>query len=215
MSQEKHDNDNGETPAADVPEAEAAPEEAPEAVVEPSPDADDVALEQAALEQARAEVAELKDKLLRAVAETENVRRRSEREMADLRKFAVSDFARDMLSVADNLQRAIAAANQDGAEHSAEVKQLLEGVTLTEKELLHQFEKHGIVRLEPMGQKLDPNLHQAVVQLDDPQAEPGTVVQVMQCGYTIQGRLLRPAMVGVAKGGAGSERASEAVDTQV
>jgi len=212
MDDKQHDNDNGETPAAEADAPELA-EAAPDADAADAATADPAA---AALAAAEAEVADLKDKLLRAVAETENVRRRADREMSDLRKFAVSDFARDMLSVADNLQRAIDAAAQDDGEHSAEVKQLLEGVTLTEKELLHQFEKHGIVRLEPMGEKLDPNLHQAVVQLDVPDAEAGTVVQVMQCGYTIQGRLLRPAMVGVAKGGGAkpAEAAGQAVDTQ-
>jgi len=152
------------------------------------------------LELAYGEVADLKDKLLRALAETENLRRRSEREKAELRKYAISDFARDMLAVSDNLQRALAAVSEENRKDSPELGQLLEGVELTLRELQGHFDKHGITEISPMGEKLDPNLHQAVVQLDHPDAPHGTVVQVMQPGYLIQDRLLRAAMVGVAKG---------------
>ena len=152
------------------------------------------------LELAYGEVADLKDKLLRALAETENLRRRSEREKAELRKYAISDFARDMLAVSDNLQRALAAVSEENRKDSPELGQLLEGVELTLRELRGHFDKHGITEISPMGEKLDPNLHQAVVQLDHPDAPHGTVVQVMQPGYLIQDRLLRAAMVGVAKG---------------
>jgi molecular chaperone GrpE len=150
----------------------------------------------------QAEVADLKDKLLRAVAETENLRRRTEREKADIRKFAAADFARDLLSVPDNLQRALNAVPPEAREANPDLAQLLEGVELTERELLAQFEKHGIKTVHPQGEKLDPNLHQAMVQIDDDSVEPGTIVQVMQIGYVMHERLLRPAMVGVAKGGA-------------
>ncbi len=163
-------------------------------------EAEDQADEPDELEAAYAEVADLKDKLLRAMAETENIRRRSEREKADSRKYAVTNFARDMLAVADNLQRALAAVTDDARDSNPELAQLLEGVDITRKELQGHFSKHGIKEIDPMGEKLDPNLHQAVVQLDDPEATQGTIIQVMQPGYVIHDRLLRAAMVGVAKG---------------
>ncbi|MBL6954452.1 MAG: nucleotide exchange factor GrpE [Alphaproteobacteria bacterium] len=152
------------------------------------------------LELAYGEVADLKDKLLRAMAETENLRRRSEREKAELRKYAIADFARDMLAVSDNLQRALASVSEEARNSSPEMGQLLEGVELTQRELQGHFDKHGITEISPLGEKLDPNLHQAVVQMDHPEAPHGTIVQVMQPGYMIQDRLLRAAMVGVAKG---------------
>ncbi len=166
------------------------------------------------LELAYGEVADLKDKLLRAMAETENVRRRSERDKADSRKYAVADFARDMLAVSDNLQRALGAVSGEARGDNPELAQLLEGVELTRKEMLGYFEKHGIREVDPMGEKLDPNLHQAVVQLDDPNAAHGTIVQVMQPGYVIHDRLLRAAMVGVAKGAPAPEAAPAAEPAQ-
>lgn len=206
--------------AAATPEADPA---ATPAESDPqSPETEEIldAPEVSEVERLRAEVADLKDKLLRAVAETENLRRRTEREKADLRKFAAADFARDMLSVADNLQRALAAVPAEAREGSADLARLLEGVELTERELLSQFEKHGVKAVDPLGQKLDPNLHQAMVQIEDASVEPGTVVQVMQPGYVINDRLLRAAMVGVAKGGTKSEppadagSAGQSVDTE-
>lgn len=175
-------------------EAEEAAEEMADAVVE---NADEEPNE---LVVAFGEIADLKDKLLRAMAETENMRRRSDRERADTRKYAVADFARDMLAVSDNLQRALSAISDDARDGNPELSQLLEGVELTRKELKGHFTKHGIKEINPLGEKLDPNFHQAVVQLDDPEAAQGTVVQVMQPGYVIHDRLLRAAMVGVAKG---------------
>ena len=204
-------------PAANDPTtADETTEQAdPEASQDQDPHAVLVALQ--------AEVADLKDRLLRAVAETENLRRRTDREKADLRKFAAAEFARDMLGVADNLQRALAAVPQEAREAQDDLGRLLEGVDLTERELQTQFEKHGIKPVNPLGQKLDPNLHQAVVQIEDDSVEPGTVVQVMQGGYVIHDRLLRAAMVGVAKGGskpaasaagADGEEPGQAVDTK-
>jgi len=175
-------------------EAEESAEEMADAVVE---NADEEPNE---LVVAFGEIADLKDKLLRAMAETENMRRRSDRERADTRKYAVADFARDMLAVSDNLQRALSAISDDARDGNPELSQLLEGVELTRKELKGHFTKHGIKEINPLGEKLDPNFHQAVVQLDDPEAAQGTVVQVMQPGYVIHDRLLRAAMVGVAKG---------------
>src|SRR5947208_3372021 len=148
------------------------------------------------------EAADLKDRLLRTFAEMENLRRRTEREVADARSYGVTNFARDILAVADNMERALKALDDEiRANAEAGVKSLLDGVELTERELIKVMEKHGIKRLEPQGQKFDPNLHQAMFELPDESVPSGTVVQVMQPGYTIGERVLRPALVGVSKGG--------------
>lgn len=144
-----------------------------------------------------AEIADLKDRVLRAAAEVENVRRRLEREKQDASAYAVTGFARDLLAVADNLRRAIEVAQRDGTAESP----LLAGVEMTEKELLKAFEKHGIVRIDSVGARLDPHRHQAMLELDHDEAEPGTIVAELQAGYTIKDRLLRPAMVSVARKG--------------
>jgi molecular chaperone GrpE len=148
------------------------------------------------------EVAELKDKLLRTLAEMENLRRRTEREVADARVYGIASFARDVLAVGDNMRRAIDAVSAD-VRTSADpgVKSLLDGVELTERELLKAMEKQNIRKFDPQGEKFDPNLHQAMVEVADPAAPAGTVVQVVQPGYMIGERMLRPALVGVAKGG--------------
>jgi len=157
------------------------------------------------------EAADLKDRLLRTLAEMENLRRRTEREVADSRVYAVTNFARDILAVADNMERAMKALDDEIRDKAdAGVKALLDGVELTERELIKVMEKHGIKRLEPQGQKFDPNLHQAMFELPDPSVPAGTVVQVMQPGYTIGERVLRPALVGIAKGG---PKAASAGDT--
>ena len=156
----------------------------------------------AAPDEAAREAAELKDRLLRTLAEMENLRRRTEREVADARAYGVTSFARDILAVADNMERAMKALDDEIREKAdAGVKALLDGVELTERELIKVMEKHGVKKLEPQGQKFDPNLHQAMFELPDPSVPAGTVVQVMQPGYTIGERVLRPALVGVAKGG--------------
>jgi molecular chaperone GrpE len=145
------------------------------------------------------EVAEMKDRLLRTLAEMENLRRRTEREVADARAYGVSAFARDLLVVADNMRRALEAAAPEAADPA--VKPLLEGVELTEREFLKTLEKHGVRKFVPQGEKFDPNRHQAMFEVPDPSAPSGTVVQVMQAGFMIGDRVLRPALVGVAKGG--------------
>ena len=148
------------------------------------------------------EAADTKDRLLRTLAEMENLRRRTEREVADARIYGITAFARDILAVADNMDRALKALDAEIREKAeAGVKALLDGVELTERELLKVMEKHGIVRIEPLGQKFDPNLHQAMFELPDPSVPAGTVVKVVQTGYTIGGRVLRPALVAIAKGG--------------
>jgi molecular chaperone GrpE len=153
--------------------------------------------------QLEADVAEFRDKHLRALAEIENVRRRGEKEKADALKYAATNFAKDILGVADNLRRAIEAVPEDAAESDGAIKTLIEGVEMTERELLSIFERHGIKRIEADGAKFDHNLHHAMMEVPDSGQPAGTVVQVLQSGYTIHDRLLRPAMVGVAKGDGG------------
>ncbi len=153
---------------------------------------------QAVLEEKEKELAAMKDQALRALAETENTRRRSERELADMSKYAVTGFARDLVSVLENLQRALDNIPEDLIAAQPAVGSLYTGVEMTLKELLGVFARQGIQRIDPMGEKFDHNLHQAVAQIESPDAEAGTVVQVLQAGYTIHDRLLRPAMVGVA-----------------
>ncbi len=154
------------------------------------------------LAKAEAERDEMKDRLLRTLAEMENLRRRTEREVADARTYGAAAFARDMLTTADNLRRAlesVPAEARDGMEGA--LKALIEGVELTERELLKGLERHGVRRLEPKGGRFDPNLHQAMFEVPDPSVPNGTVVQVVQAGYVIGDRVLRPALVGIAKGG--------------
>ena len=149
-----------------------------------------------------AERDELKDRILRTLAEMENLRRRTEREVADARTYAVTNFARDMLNVADNVRRALesvpaeAKVATDGA-----LKGLIDGIELTERDLAKTLERHGVKAVEPKGQRFDPNRHQAMFEVPDTEVPSGTVVQVVQSGYVIGDRVLRPALVGVAKGG--------------
>ena len=166
-------------------------------VVESEEIPQDGALETADVET---EVALIKDQLLRALAETENVRRRSAKEKENASKYSITNFARDMLTVADNLRRALENVSQDQFEEgSPEIKSLLEGVTMTEKELLSIFQKHGIQQISPMGEKFDHGFHQAMFEIESDDQPAGTVVQLMQSGYILHDRLLRPALVGVAK----------------
>lgn len=147
-----------------------------------------------------AENGKLKDQALRALAETENIRRRSEREREDTAKYAISGFAKSLLDAADNLRRAIDAVPAEAVETDPALKTLVDGVAATERQLLAAFERHGVTRIEPVGEAFDPNFHQAMFELPGTGKPSGTIVQVVQPGYVLQGRLLRPAMVGVAKG---------------
>ena len=160
-----------------------------------------------------AEKQDLRDKLLRTLADMENLRRRTEREVADARAYAVTNFARDMLNVADNVRRALENVPAE-ARSAAEgpLKALVEGIELTERDLLKTLERHGVKRLEPEGQKFDPNLHQAMFEVPNPDVPTGTVVQVVQSGYVIGERVLRPALVGVAKGGPKAAPAGEGAE---
>ena len=178
----------------------------PDAATEQTENADPAPATQAAPEDPAAalarEAAEHKDRWLRALAEMENLRRRTEREVADARLYGITQFARDVVTVADNMDRALQALDDELREKAdAAVKGLLDGVELTERELLKVLEKHGVRKLEPKGQKFDPHRHQAMFEVPDDSVPAGTVVQVVQAGYTIGDRVLRPAMVGVAKGG--------------
>ncbi|GJE28381.1 Protein GrpE [Methylobacterium organophilum] len=175
---------------------EVAPEAAqaaPEATAKPDADA---------LAAALSERDEMKDRLLRTLAEMENLRRRTEREVADARTYAVTNFARDVLNVADNIRRAlesVPAEDRNGAEGA--LKGLIEGIDLTERDLSKTLERHGVKVVEPKGQRFDPNRHQAMFEVPDATVPNGTVVQVVQTGYVIGERTLRPALVGVSKGG--------------
>ncbi|MEQ8357418.1 MAG: nucleotide exchange factor GrpE [Kiloniellaceae bacterium] len=180
-----------------------------------SPDEDPVQL----LER---EVASLKDQLLRAMAETENVRRRAQREREDGAKYAAAPVVRDLLGVADNLQRALESVPEELAAENEQVKNLRLGVEMTQKELQAVFERHNIRTIEPLGDKLDPHLHEAMFEIEDLEKPAGTVVQVIQSGYRLHDRLLRPARVGISKGGAkaasgetenGAARPGDTIDT--
>jgi molecular chaperone GrpE len=149
------------------------------------------------------DLAEARDRLLRTLAEMENMRKRTEREVSDARFYGISSFARDILSVADNMHRALHALDEElRAKADSGIKALLDGVELTERELMNALEKHGVKRMDPLGQKFDPNRHQAMFEVEDPSVPAGTVAQVVQAGYLIGERVLRPAMVAVTKGGA-------------
>ena len=172
----------------------------------------DSALE-AMLDQLQAENAAMKDQMLRVAAEAENAKRRAEREANDARAYAIQRFARDLLGVADSLSRAL--QHEPSAEDPA-VKNFVLGIEMTEKELLGAFERNGLKKVDPAkGAKFDPNLHQAMMEQPASDVEPGSVVQVMQAGYELMGRIVRPALVVVAaKGGAAGSEAGQTVDTK-
>jgi len=159
---------------------------------------DPTILLEAERDTARAEAADFKDKLLRTLADMENLRRRTEREVKDANTYGVTKFARDMLGVGDNLRRAIDAVPADQRESEA-MKAFIEGVELTERTLVQTLERHGVKAIEAEGKRFDPNMHQAMFELPTSDVAPGTVVQVLQTGYAIGERVLRPALVGVAK----------------
>ena len=181
-------DDRTARPQDDVAQSEAANQQQQEMVP-----AEQVT---AALEAA----SDFKDKMLRALAEMENLRKRTEREVADARQYAITSFAREVLQVADNMHRALDAIGDELRNSAdAKVKALVEGVDLTERELQKVLEKHGVKMFSPLGEKFDPNFHQAMYEVPDNSAAPGTVAQVIQAGYLIGERVLRPAMVAVAK----------------
>ena len=180
----------------------ANPEQASEPVVsKPYVMPDDP--DPASVEALTKEVAEARDKMLRTLAEMENLRQRTRREVADAKTYGITGFARDVLDIADNLQRALDAVPPEArAAADPGLKALIEGVELTERSLLNALEKNGVKKFDPAGQKFDPNFQQAMYEVPDPSVPSGTVVQVVQAGFTIGERVLRPALVGVSKGGA-------------
>jgi molecular chaperone GrpE len=184
-------------------DAEAEPDPSQPSEVDPAPLDGGVSAAAALIEQLVNEAAELKDRLLRTLAEMENLRRRTEREVAESRVYGVTSFARDILAISDNMARALQTLRGDLKEREdAGVKALLDGVELTERELSKVLEKHGVRKFEPEPrEKFDPNLHQAMYEVQDSALPAGTVAQVVQAGYMIGDRMLRPALVAVAKGG--------------
>ena len=193
----------GDTPP---PANDPGPEAAPAEPAQDEPALGETETRLAAIEAElaakTAELAAFKDSALRQLAETQNLRRRAENEMAETRKYGAANFAREVLTVADNLKRALAAAStpaEDQASRAQMFDALRQGVELTDREFTAILERQGIKRIDPMDEKFDPNFHQAVFEAEAEGAEPGTVMQVVQAGYRLQDRLLRPAMVGVAK----------------
>lgn len=192
------DNKNAyETEAKDAAAAEQAAAETPAGATEAeAPPALDP------LEVLKAEHLDLKDKYLRLAAEMDNLRRRTEREIKDAKVYSAAGFARDMLGVSDNLRRALDAVPAEArAAAESGLMALVEGVEMTERAMLGALERHGVKKLEPAGQKFDPNFHQAMFEVPNADIPNNTVIQVVQDGYVIGDRVLRPAMVGVSKGG--------------
>ena len=196
---------------------EAVPASEPNPAAAPAPAADEAAPPPAPegnrIAELETEVAKLKNDVLYAKADTENTRRRLEQQAEDRGKFAIANIAKDVLSVADNLRRALESVPPEAREGNESLTALTTGVEMTERELLATFERYGIKLIAAMGQRFDPNLHQAMMEMEDPTQIEGTVVLVMQAGYTLHDRLLRPALVGVAKGG--PKVAGGNVDTSV
>ena len=174
------------------------------------------AAELAVLDALRAENADLKDRVLRAMADAENTRRIAAREKQDASQYAVTKFARDVLAVADNFERALASLSPEAlADVDPKVKSVIEGIEATERQLLQTLERHGVKAVETDGAKFDPNLHQAIAEVPGNGKPAGTIVDVMQTGYVIGDRLLRPAMVTVAKKDAGAPEGTQHIDTKV
>jgi molecular chaperone GrpE len=204
----QNDNAASAAPAAEDPAvkseaAEAKPEAAADAT--PAPEAE--------IEDLRQKNAELNDRLLRLAAEMENQRKRAEREIADTRTYAIAGFARDMLTATDSLSRALMTLPAEARESAdGALKSLIDGIELTEREMQRLLAKHGVKPIEAEGEKFDPHKHQAMFEVPDPTRPEGTVVQVVQAGFSIGERVLRPAMVGVAKGGPKAGQAEHAQD---
>lgn len=171
--------------------------------------------EHSEVEELQAALAHAKDQVMRALADAENTRRRAQRDREDASKFAISNFARDMLNVADNLRRALDSVPEDNSEFSDRLKALIEGIEATEREMLRNFEKHGIKKVDPMGEPFNPNLHEVMFETPGTGQPPGTIIQVIETGYVLNERILRPARVGVAKDeGQGDGTPGHSVDTE-
>jgi molecular chaperone GrpE len=197
----------GEAPADEAPETEQPTGEAAAGEAAAAP-------RQPVERDLEAEIAELKDRLTRAMAETENVRRRADRERQDALKYAVSPLAKDLLGVADNLRRALESVPADAIEQNETLKTLMSGVEMTEKEFMSALQKHGVQQMSTQpGDRFDPHYHEAMFEVPTDQQAPGTVVHVLQPGYMLHDRLLRAARVGVAKSASGQKSQGSGVDT--
>ncbi len=203
----KNQPDAAETEAASAAGQAEEVDSAPDGQAETDPAAVDRA---AGLE---VEVAALKDQLLRALAETENLRRRSQREREDVVKYAAAPLIKDLVGVVDNLRRAMSSVSSEALEADQHLKTFMTGLEMTETEMNAVFEKHHIVRIEPLGERFDPHYHEAMYEIPDPETASGTVLHVLQPGYRLHGRLLRPAQVGVAAGGPPPAREAEDAGT--
>lgn len=207
---------NPETPSeqseGEAPAEQAAPDagaDQPEGEAPiPSMTADE-ADPNARIAELEAQLAEANDRTLRALAEAENVRRRAERDKQDASKYAIASFAREILSVGDNLRRALDSIDADARKSSDVVENLVTGVEMTERELIAAMERSGIQRIDPLGQRFDSNAHEALFEIPDESKPQGTVAQVIEVGYMLNDRLLRPAKVGVTKGGPKPEAAPQ------
>lgn len=213
MSEPKNDKQSMPYPGI-APQTDQPPANADEA------NSDEIAREAAQIAGLHAEIAELKDRYLRSVAEVENLRKRADRERHEVAQFAFARFARDLLTVLDNFSRALDAVKPEArAALPASARSILDGVEATQREMLATFERHGIKRIEAKGQRFDPNLHSAIAEVPTGEHPPGTVIDVAQHGYTIGGRLLREAMVTVAalpsarNGSDGGNTNGPAIDT--
>ncbi len=214
---EKENDTEGAAPEADKPEpvADAEAGDVGDMVAETAAETDSEAAPEdlpPTYEELEEERAKLKDQLLRVLAEAENTRRRSDREKSDLGKYAIANFAREILSVADNLHRALGSVEESQRLDNESLNNFWVGIEMTEKELSNVFAQAGIRPIEAKGQQFDHNLHQAMLEIEDDSKPAGTVVQEIQVGYMIHDRLLRPSMVGVSKGGAKPEPAAETKD---
>ncbi|HLI10143.1 MAG TPA: nucleotide exchange factor GrpE [Alphaproteobacteria bacterium] len=211
-------NDEPEAAEKAAPESDAATGDAPERAGAEATAATIAAAAEARIAVLEGEVAQLKDQLLRALAETENTRRRARREVEDTAKYAIANFAKDVLTAPDNLRRALEAIPAERRQDDALLDKLAAGVELVERELQALFERYGIKKIDPLGQPFDHNFHQALFEVPSTDYPPGVVAQVLAPGYVIHDRLLRPAMVGVAKaasGGGANDDAGLKVDTTI
>ncbi len=188
----------------DSPDMTASPQTAASGSI-----SDHIAKLNAELDALRSENTELKDKSLRLMAEMENLRRRTERDKSEFSKYAVSEFARDVVSVSDNIRRAIEAVPKDAVENDPALSVLIEGIQVTERELLKALEKYQVKRFDPKGEPFNPHMHDAMTRIDIPNVPADTIVQVIHAGFMIGERVLRPAAVIVAKGGEATDRSQE------
>lgn len=209
-----NDNEKSNEPARAVPPPVAPEPTGPAAPAGAAPVAGEAAADAAGLLEARvreleSQQADLTDRLLRAHADMENLRKRTEREKQDSAKYAISKFALDMVGIGDNFQRAVAAVPGNAREQDSAVKSLIEGVEMTERAFLQVLERHGVKPIDPLGEVFNPNLHQAVMEQEAAEVPAGTVIKVFQSGYIIEERVLRPAMVVVSRGGPKTPKPAE------